>query len=155
LSADGAGLLNRRGDSEDGLIGKADGSLGHRINIAGESPVGEVIHEGAGEPAASLKPFQFLFVEASGFQVLQNLFESGSNEKAAGRRQIPKVELIRSDAIHAFVEEAFQHRQHVEVREQDACGRIHGNSKSTCDVEHYTFGRTWQTPNCPFRRTSP
>jgi hypothetical protein len=62
------------------------------VNVAAEAEISEIVDQTRAEPAATVKPGQFIFGEAQAFEKRQRLFQSGCHEEIPLRRQLPNEE---------------------------------------------------------------
>src|ERR1044071_9401596 len=100
---------------------KKDRSFGHRIDITVEAPVRKILNKLWTECRLARDPLQILRREARTLEKAQDLFQSGSNEKIALRRQFAHKELEDGGLLHADVKVTLQHRQLIKVRQKNAC----------------------------------
>jgi hypothetical protein len=90
-----------------------------------------VIDEVGRKPSGMPQPLELSGSETRVFKVLQRLLKARSHKKAPVFREPSDKELVRGGAIQRLPVEAFQHRQHVEIGEENAVRIEHHNSKST------------------------
>src|SRR5690606_16714030 len=113
-------LRQRRGHAHERLVRKADRSLRHRIDVAGEAQPLELGEETIVEEARRGEMLEVRRVEAERREVIHELLETRRDEEVSRRRKAPHEELEYGLSAHAAVEVRLQHRELVEVREQRA-----------------------------------
>jgi hypothetical protein len=115
---DQLGLGQRRGDAEDGLVGKEDGPLRHRIDVSRPSEIGKTVKESGRELAGPAEPGERFAVETQRFKVVERLLKARRHQEAALARKLADEQLEHCRFGHAVRRIGLQHRKLVEVREQ-------------------------------------
>ena len=112
-------LAKRRGDAHDRLVGEEHRAFGHRVDVAGERELGERIDERSVEAPARREPRQVVRVEVKRRQVVDELGEPRGHEEAAPGRHGADEELEGRAPVHALGPIGLEHRELVQVGQQD------------------------------------
>ena len=113
-------LRQRGGDAQNRFVGKQHRAFGHRVDVAGEAKLGEIIEQVLTEPAGALEPVDLGCREAQAFEIIERLLQAGRDEKAAAPRQIADEKLEDSGLGLTMVQVGLDHVDLVEVRQQRA-----------------------------------
>ncbi|GBD41042.1 hypothetical protein HRbin39_00417 [bacterium HR39] len=155
----------RGSDPQDGFVGEDHRALGHGVHVAGKAPPGEELDGGFGKAAALAQPAQLPFAEAGRFQELHHLFEAGSDQEVAARRQRAHEELEARRRRHPGLEIGLVHVELVEIGEQRRAADVEAVERllRRCGLAHRHLSRTGVTLparlprawNRPRSRSSP
>ena len=155
-------LRQRRGHPQDRLIGKENRALGHRMHIAGEAKLAQVVEQIPAEPAGGLEPFEFRRREAKVFEVVERLLEAGRKEKAAAGGQAADEEFENGGFRLAVIQVGLHHVDLIKVGQQCARAlRIHrlslvfGPEPSANSARHRAGGNWRLFPRAGFHRFPP
>ena len=122
---DELGFPQRRGDTQQRLVGEADRTFRDRVHVAGEAEVSQRLDECRRKALRPGKPCELVGSEDKRRQVIDCLLETGGDEEVPTRRQLAHEQFENRCAIHPLLPVGLQHRQLVKVGQKDA-GRLHG-----------------------------
>ncbi|OIQ74721.1 hypothetical protein GALL_436230 [mine drainage metagenome] len=125
-------FAQRRDHAQDGFVGEERRALGHRVDVAAETQLGQTVDEAAVESGLMAQPVEFGAVEAQLLEHFQHLLEPGREQEIAPRGKAAHEELEHRGVVHAGRVVGLQHRQLVQVGEQHGRGarRHRGGSHS-------------------------
>ena len=115
----------RRRDSQDWLVGKEGGPLGHGVHVAREAEARQRVDEIGAKSAAISQPAQFFLGEAQVLEILEHLFQTCGDQKTPLGRQVAHVHLERRGFVQAVNVVGLEHRQLVKVGQQRAREKLH------------------------------
>ena len=118
-------LRQRSRHAQDRLVRKEHGSFRHRVNVAGEAQVGEMIEEVFPEPAGVPEPIELLAGKAQLLEEPEHLLEPGRNQKASVARKLAHEELEDRGFGLTTIQVRLHHVELIEIGQQHACRRIH------------------------------
>ena len=112
------GLDGGSADSDQGLLGKDHGALGHGPDIAGELEILQILQEGLGEEVPRPQVGDVLFGEVQLLDVADDLLQTGRDAEAAAVGATTEEQVEVGDAIFVAVfKVAVCHGQLVEITE--------------------------------------
>ena len=118
-------MRQRSGDTQDRLVRKEHGSFRHRVNVAGEAQLGEMIEEVFPKPAGVREPIELLAGKAQLLEKPEHLLEPGRNQKAPVARKLAHEELEDRGFGLTTIQVRLHHVELIEIGQQHACRRIH------------------------------
>ena len=72
----------RRSHAQDRLVGEEHGPFRHRVDVAGEAQVREIVEQPLAESPAPRQPFELLRREMQALREIQRLFKAGGDQES-------------------------------------------------------------------------
>jgi hypothetical protein len=107
-------------NAADRFIGKKRGPFRHRMHLAGEAEIGEIIDQPWAEFSCACEPLQLFSRESQVLQKIERLLKSRSDQEAMLRRQLSHEEFENCDAGLAGLQIGLDHGQFIQIRQQRA-----------------------------------
>jgi hypothetical protein len=102
-------LRQRRGYAQDRLVGKKYRTLGHCMHVPAEAEVGKSVEQRISEAPGRGKPIDVLGREPQPFQVIEDLFEPGCDQKSPSAGKLAEKEFKHSCLRVPMLEIRLQH----------------------------------------------
>jgi hypothetical protein len=120
------GLGQRRGDANNRLVGEDHGPLRRRMDLAGETQIGQPVDETLREMLARRQPVQLGLRKARLLQEPDGLLQPRRHQKPAPFRQPAHEKLEHRRLRHAMLQIGLQHGELIEVGKQQALAGVAG-----------------------------
>jgi hypothetical protein len=118
---------NWRNNAQRRFARKEHRAFRYRPHVAGEPQFAQPLRKPGREPSTAVDPREFLLVEACVLQLVQYRFKAGDDHEPPLGRQRPHEQLEYRDAVHPVLPIPLQHRQLVEIGQQQRAPDIdHG-----------------------------
>ncbi len=131
-------LRQGRGHPKDWLVSEEDRTLGHRMDIAGEAEIRQIVDQALPETPAAPHPVEVVWGNAQVFQEIEGLFEPSGDQKATALRQLADKEFEHRSRCLAFLHIRLHHRQLIKVGQQELVAR------RCSERAHFPFSRRIQ-----------
>ena len=118
--ASGRGAVTRK----MGSFGKEDGPLGHRVNVAREPQLCQVVEQAPAEASGPVEPVEIVRGEATAFRGIAAPAPARRDQETPPRRKLPHEELEDGRFRLAMIQISLDHVELVEIGQKGLAAPI-------------------------------